>query len=75
MNGGTAHGGARVSAPSATASYLESRVREEASAAALAPSLEATMIHLALATAYARQFGECGLRAGDREWIDQHRVW
>lgn len=35
--------------------YLNGRVREEAAAAAGANSIEATLIHISLATAYARR--------------------
>ena len=35
--------------------YLNARVREEAAAAAGAFSIEATLIHISLATAYARR--------------------
>ncbi|MEP7316520.1 MAG: hypothetical protein ABI667_07470 [Sphingomicrobium sp.] len=51
--------------------YLSLRVREEAEAAVRAQSLAATLIHVALATAYAEQ---C-CNAGDRAWIAANRVW
>lgn len=63
---------------SATLSYLEGRVREEADAAASASSVEATVIHLRLATAYARRFGERSGRSisfAGESWIGEHRVW
>ncbi|MBA3512478.1 hypothetical protein [Sphingomonas sp.] len=61
-----------------TLSYLESRVREEADAAATATSLEATLIHLRLATAYAKRFDDCAGRSSNsnvRSWVEDHRVW
>lgn len=51
--------------------YLKRRVREEADAAASAGSLAATLIHVALATAYAKRCGQ----AGDRAWVANHRLW
>ena len=51
--------------------YLSRRVCEEAEAAAHADSLSATLIHVALATAYADR---CR-KAYDRDWVAKHRVW
>lgn len=51
--------------------YLKRRVRQEADAAASAGSLAATLIHVALATAYAKRCGQ----AGDRAWVANHRLW
>lgn len=51
--------------------FLRRRVREEADAAASAHSLAATLIHVALATAYAER---C-CNAGDRAWIAANRLW
>ena len=47
--------------------YLESRVREEADAAATASSVEATLVHVVLATAYAKRLND--------SWVQEHRVW
>ncbi|MBA3527451.1 MAG: hypothetical protein M3438_00905 [Pseudomonadota bacterium] len=55
---------------------LERCVREEARAAAAAPSVEATLIHVSLASAYAKLFGEHaidGLSANS--WVQAQRVW
>ena len=51
--------------------YFRRRVREEVDAAASASSHAATMLHIALATAYAEQCGN----AGDRAWIADTRLW
>lgn len=51
--------------------YLKRRVRDEADAAARAGSLAATLIHVALATAYAKR---CS-RADDQAWMAARRVW
>ena len=51
--------------------YLRRRVREEVDAAASANSHAATLIHVALASAYA----EKSFNAGDRAWIADNRVW
>ncbi len=40
--------------------YLNGRVREEAEAAVRASSIEATLVHVALATAYARRLQALG---------------
>lgn len=64
--------------PSATLSYLETRAREEADSAATASSVEATLIHLRLATAYARRFGESSGRSTSftaESWAGEDRVW
>ena len=55
--------------------YLARRVREEAEAAIIASSVSATMIHVVLATAYAKRFGEGTVRQDQQTWADQHRVW
>lgn len=59
-----------------TRRYLERRVREEARAAAIAPSVEATLMHVRLATAYARRFGAGSApeTSGD-VWVQEQRVW
>lgn len=59
-------------------SYFVSRVKGEAAAAADAVSLEATIIHLKLATAYAQRLSEGvggppHIRA--QSWADEHRIW
>lgn len=51
--------------------YLKRRARDEAEAAASAGSLAATLIHVALATAYAQR---C-CRADEQAWVARHRVW
>lgn len=51
--------------------YLRCRAVEEADAAARAPSHAATLIHVALATAYAERF--CS--ASDQAWIAATRLW
>lgn len=59
-------------------SYLESRVREEADAAARASTLGATLVHLDLATAYARRVMICPAAAlpfAGRSAADEIRVW
>lgn len=58
--------------------YLECRVREEADAAARASSVEATLVHVVLATAYARRLNECSsgrLSLPADSWAQEHRVW
>jgi hypothetical protein len=58
--------------------YLENRLRREADAAASAPSMEATLAHLVLATRYAECFAECSGRsvaAADQAWVEEHRLW
>jgi hypothetical protein len=59
-------------------SYLSYRVRQEAAAAINASSVEATTIHVILATAYAKRFGEGSARAASlnaERWVAQHRLW
>ena len=51
--------------------YLRRRALQEADAAASAHSLAFTLIHIALATAYA---GRCS-DADGRAWVANHRVW
>lgn len=51
--------------------YFERRMREEVDAAASANSHAATLLHVALATAYAEQ---C-CQAGDQAWIAETRLW
>lgn len=61
-----------------TLTYLERRVREEANAAVTASSVEATLIHVLLATGYARRLGECSGRSGSltkNSWVEEHRLW
>lgn len=57
--------------------YLQLRVHEEADTAVHASSVEATLIHLALATAYAVRFNESSAAARQEaaNWVDNHRVW
>jgi hypothetical protein len=59
-------------------SYLSHRVRQEAEAAIRAPSVEATTIHVLLATAYAKRLGEGSARHASvtaERWMAQHRAW
>ena len=62
----------------ATLAYLESRVREEAVAAARACSIKASLAHVMLATRYAERFSECAeqsaISAGQL-WVEEHRLW
>jgi hypothetical protein len=51
--------------------YLRRRVRAEAEAACDAGSLAATLIHVALATAYAKR---C-CYANDQTWVAETRLW
>ncbi len=51
--------------------YLSRRRREEAHAAASAHSVAGTLLHVALANAYAERC--CG--TDDRAWIAEHRLW
>jgi hypothetical protein len=63
---------------SAALAYLESRVREEADAAARASSVEATLVHVVLATAYARRLNECSsgrFTVPADSWVHEHRIW
>ncbi len=62
--------------PAATA-YLESRVREEAAAAAWATSLEATLAHVKMATAYAKRLNASNaqLTPPEESWVEEHRLW
>ncbi len=58
--------------------YLESRLREEADAAARAGSVEATLAHVVLATRYAERFAECSdqsVIAASQSCVEEHRVW
>ena len=62
----------------AARTYLESRLREEANAAARAASVEATLVHVVLATAYAKRLNECTsgrLIVPADSWVQEHRVW
>ena len=62
----------------ATSAFLESRVREEADAAARASSVEATLAHVMLATRYAERLADCCGRSAasqSRSWVDAHRLW
>ena len=75
-----ATGTVRQDGAAATASlaYLESRVREEVEAALRASSIEATLIHLNLATNYAQRFGQCLGRktsVSGKSWADEQRIW
>ena len=63
---------------SAELAYLESRTREEADAAATASSIEATLVHVVLATAYAKRLNECSsgrLPLPADSWVQEHRIW
>ena len=51
--------------------YLKRRAREEADAAARAGSMAATLIHGALATAYAKRC--CA--ADGQSWVAENRLW
>ncbi len=51
--------------------FLARRVLEEAAAAADAHCLASTLVHVALATAYAERCRN----AGDRAWIEENRAW
>jgi hypothetical protein len=64
-------GTANLSAADDDRVYLKRRVHDEAAAAARADSLAATLIHAALAAAYARR----SCLAEDRAWVAQHRIW
>lgn len=57
--------------------YLKHRVRAEAAAAINATSVEATAIHVVLATAYAKRFGETTAlrRLETAAWVDENRLW
>ena len=58
--------------------YLERRVREEAEAAVRASSTQATLLHIALATAYARRFGETSAKDSGglaNAAADECRIW
>lgn len=58
--------------------YLSRRVRQEAEAAVLASTAESTLIHVLLATAYAKRFGEVsaqGASSAGQSWVDRHRLW
>ena len=63
---------------SATLAFLESRVREEANAAARAGCVEAALAHVSLATHYAARLAECSGQSGaldGRSWVAAHRIW
>ena len=69
---------AQLAERSAALAYLESRVREEADAAARAASVEATLAHVVLATAYARRLNECSsgrVTLPADSWVQEHRLW
>ncbi|MEO6225927.1 MAG: hypothetical protein ABIO80_08785 [Sphingomicrobium sp.] len=51
--------------------YLRRRAVEEARAAVGAKSLASTLIHVELATAFARRCRD----VADRAWVAQHRIW
>ena len=62
----------------ATRAYLESRVREEAVAAARACSIEASLAHVVLATRYAERFNGCAEQSviwAGQLWVEEHRLW
>ncbi len=56
--------------------YLRGRVREEAAAAVSAETLASTLIHVVLATAYAKRCGggDDRIVASSRAWVEEHRV-
>lgn len=61
-----------------TLGFLECRVREETDAAADAASVEATLAHVLLATAYAKRFNECSgssTALAAESWVAEHRLW
>jgi hypothetical protein len=51
--------------------YLRRRVREEAEAGASAHCLASTLVHVVLASAYAKRCCD----AADRAWVAEHRAW
>ena len=57
--------------------YLSGRARKEADAAGSAETLASTLIHLVLATVYAKCRSESDDRivASGRAWVAEHRVW
>lgn len=58
--------------------YLSHRVRQEAAAAIHASSVEATTIHVILATVYAmrlRDQSALSAHSAAERWVAQHRVW
>lgn len=58
--------------------YLKRRVYQEAQAAVRASSTSATLLHVILATAYARRVGEQTRPPSSdtgQGWVDQHRIW
>ena len=62
----------------ATLDYLESKVREEAVAAARACSVEASSAHVELATRYAEHFSQCAEQSAifaGQLWVEKHRLW
>jgi hypothetical protein len=62
----------------ANLAYLESRLRQEADAAASAVSMEASLAHLGVATQYADCFAECSgqsVDAAGQAWVNEHRLW
>jgi hypothetical protein len=70
--------GSEQAEQAASLAYLESRVREEADAAARAASVEATLAHVVLATAYAKRLNECSngrLALPADSWAQEHRLW
>lgn len=60
-----------------TLQYLKHRVRAEAAAAVNATSVEATSVHVTLATAYAKRCGETSAieRQATAAWVDENRLW
>lgn len=61
----------------ASIGYLHGRIREEAEAAVRAASLEATLAHVHLATAYAKRICQHsdGAAVSQDCWADHHRLW
>ena len=59
-------------------SYLHRRIRQEAEAAIRASSIASTSIHVVLATAYAKRFGEDSAASAPsdaQDWVNEHRLW
>ena len=63
---------------SATLAYLADRVRKESDAAAEAVSVEATLVHVVLATRYAERLTECSRQcaiSAGQAWVEEQRLW
>jgi hypothetical protein len=78
MSSGNPTSSFHESVPVESIGYLHCRVREEADAAVRAASLEATLAHIHLATAFANRIRDYSAAAPSRVgngWADEHRVW